>query len=87
MNELKQCLMCNFRKGEKMSKNIRYTHPNGYTGILYGKSSLAVQNSEGREVFHTGFRNINTLDELKKWLDDFPKFMEMLNPYWGDNDD
>lgn len=70
-----------------MSKNINYTHSNGYTGILYGKSSLAVQNSEGREVFHTGFRNINTLDELKKWLDDFPKFMEMLNPYWSETDD
>ena len=49
-----------------MSKDINYTHSNGYTGILYGKSSLAVQNSEGREVYHTGFRNINTLDELKK---------------------
>lgn len=70
-----------------MSKNIRYTHPNGYTGLLYGKSSLVVQNSEERDVFHTGFRNINTLDELKKWLEDFPKFMEMLNLYWSDSND
>ena len=70
-----------------MSKNIRYTHPNGFTGLLYGKSSLVVQNSEGRDVFHTGFRNINTFDELKGWLDDFPKFMEMLNSYWSDSDD
>lgn len=61
-----------------MSKNISYTHPNGYTGLLYGKSSLVVQNSEGRDVFHTGFRNINTLDELKGWLDDFPQFVGLL---------
>lgn len=70
-----------------MSKNISYTHSNGYIGIMYGKSSLVVQNPEGREVYHTGFRSINTLDELKKWLDDFPKLMKMLNPYWGDTDD
>lgn len=71
-----------------MSKNISYTHPNGYTGILYGKSSLAVRDLEGREVFHTGFRNINTLDELKNWLDDFPKLMKLLREIdWSDNDD
>ena len=59
-------------------KQICYTHENGYTGILYGKSSLSVRNPDGNECFHTGFRNINTKEELKEWLADMPEFMKIL---------
>lgn len=61
-----------------MSKKIKYTSENGYTGILYGKHSYAVEDKEGREVFHTGSRNINTFEELKKDVDNFPEFLRMV---------
>ena len=60
-----------------MSKHIQVEHPNGYYGELYGKSSLSIFKGT-REVFHTGFRNIETAEELYKVLEDFPKFEEML---------
>lgn len=63
-----------------MSKVIKYKSDNGYTGVLYGKSSMSIYNPEGKEVFHTGFRkkNINSLDALKKHVDTFPEFMKIL---------
>ena len=61
-----------------MSEKIEYTSENGYRGIPYGKSSYAVYNRLGKEVFHTGFRAINSYKELKKQVDEFPKFLEML---------
>lgn len=60
------------------SEQIIYTSDDGYTGILYGKTSYAVFDSNGREVFHTGSRAINTLEELKKQVENFPEFHEML---------
>ena len=38
----------------------------------------------GKEVFHTGFRTINTFDELKEDVDDFPAFLEMLLKHFDD---
>lgn len=61
-----------------MSGKIEYTSENGYRGVLYGKSSYAVFNRFGKEVFHTGFRGINSFEELKKQVDEFPEFLEML---------
>lgn len=57
---------------------MTYTSPNGYTGILYGKSSLSIKDSNGKEVLHTGSRNVNTMEELKDLVDRHPEFMEML---------
>lgn len=65
-------------KGVNDTGSIKYTSDNGYTGILYGDSSYAVFNSDGKEVFHTGFRNINTLEELKEQVDAFPEFWEYI---------
>ena len=42
---------------------IKYESENGYTGILYGESSLSVFDSNGKERLHTGSRTVNTLDE------------------------
>ena len=64
---------------------IEYTSKNGYTGRLYGKSSLAIFNQDGREVLHTGSRSINTMAELRKEVDGFPEFMEMLRSIPFDN--
>ena len=57
---------------------IKYTSENGYTGVLYGKSSFAIYDSSGKMVLHTGFRNIHTYAELVKQVEDYPKFREML---------
>lgn len=51
---------------------IKVTHPNGYVGVLYGRSSMAIYDKRGHEVMHTGFRNINTDIELYAVLDQVP---------------
>ena len=60
-----------------MSKHIQVEHPNGYHGKLYGRSSLSIFKDK-REVFHTGFRSIETAEELYQVLEEYPKFEEML---------
>lgn len=61
-----------------MENEIKVKHPNGYSGILYGKRSMVIfYNNE--EVLHTGFRNINTKEELYDNLEKMPEFMKMLD--------
>ena len=57
---------------------IEYKSLNGYTGVLYGKFSMAIYDPSGAEVLHTGSRNINSLEELKKLVDKIQAFMEMF---------
>ena len=57
---------------------IEYTSENGYTGVLYGKLSFVIHDSAGRMVFHTGFRNINTYDELVKQVEAYPELRKLL---------
>ena len=54
-----------------MNKIIDYTSPNGYRGVLYGKSSMAVYDKNGVERLHTSSRTPNTLEELKEFVKDF----------------
>lgn len=61
-----------------MSDTIKYTSDNGYTGVLYGKSSMIIYKPDGTESMHTGSRNINTYEELVRIVDKHPKFREML---------
>ena len=61
-----------------MTDTIKYTSDNGYTGVMYGKSSYAVFDRDGIEVMHTAFRNFNTYDELVENVEKYPKLMEML---------
>jgi hypothetical protein len=61
-----------------MTKDIGYTSENGYTGVMYGKSSFAIYDKDGKEVLHTVSRAFNTEEELKKQVDGFPEFLEML---------
>ena len=62
---------------------IEYTSDNGYTGQLYGKSSYRIVDQYGKEVFHTGFRAIETEEELKEDVDNFPEFVRVLEKVWG----
>lgn len=61
-----------------MSNVIDYTGENGYRGVMYGKSSMAVYDKNGVERMHTGSRGINTLEELKEFVDGFEEFLEKL---------
>ena len=58
-----------------MSKE--YKHKNGYYACLYGESSLSVY-FDGKEVLHTGFRNVNTEDEVMKVLEGMPELFKRI---------
>lgn len=66
---------------------VEYTSQNGYTGVLYGESSLSIYAPDGKESMHTGSRNINTYEELVKVVDEHPKFLKMLQSINDDIDD
>lgn len=51
---------------------------NGFTGIMYGNSSLSIYNADGDEVMYTGFRSVNTPEELQRLVDAFPAFWKAL---------
>ena len=59
---------------------IKYKSENGYEGMLYGESSMVIRDPEGNEVFHSGFRTINTEAELKAevdgWTDKSPRLLD-----------
>jgi hypothetical protein len=61
---------------------IEYKSPNGYTGVLYGKSSMIIYDADGKEVLHTGSRTPNTLEELKEVVEKMPKLMRELEENW-----
>lgn len=65
-------------KKNRNKANLTYTSPNGYTGVLYGNRSLSVYDGNENEVMHTGFRNINTPDELAEFVDNFDQFLKDL---------
>ena len=56
---------------------IEYTSRDGYTGKIYGEKSLVVE-KDGKGIFHTASRNIETIGELKAFVDGFPGFLDML---------
>lgn len=52
---------------------------NGYYAVLYSKSSMKVVSPEGKEVFHTDSRTVNTEDEVVEMLENFPRFLKEIN--------
>lgn len=56
-----------------------YRSENGYTGVIYGESSLKIYNENGNVCFHTGRRAIQTYNELVELVDGYPNFLEKLN--------
>lgn len=67
-----------------MSERIEYRSENGYRGVLYGKSSMSIKDKDDNEVLHTGFRSVNTLEELKEAVETMPKLMEMHQKYFDE---
>ncbi len=62
-----------------MKKMIKYTsEKNGYTGVLFGESSMSIFNPDGVETLHTGSRTINTLEDLKEFVDEVPILMDQI---------
>lgn len=60
-----------------MNDSRTYNHSNGYSAILYGKSSMSVYYN-GKEKFHTCSRNVNTEDEVMEFLSKMPSFLVEL---------
>ena len=60
---------------------ITATHPNGYSGVLYGKSSMIIRDVNGHEVLHTGSRTPQTEAELYEVLEGMPKLFDMLGKH------
>ena len=56
---------------------IEYTSADGYRGVMYGKHSLSVYKN-GVELLHTGSRAINSPEELRQLVDNFPEFIEKI---------
>ena len=49
-----------------------YKHENGYSAMLYSKSSMSIF-YDTTEILHTDFRNVETDKEIMKLLSDIPK--------------
>lgn len=58
--------------------SVTYTHKNGFSAVLYGKSSMSILKN-GKEILHTGSRTVNTEKEVMKLLDKQPEFMKSMN--------
>lgn len=61
---------------------IDYTSPNGYRGVLYGKSSMRIYDPEGNEIVHTSSRIPNTSEELKEVVEKMPELNKTLDESW-----
>ena len=57
---------------------IKCEHPNGYSGVLYGKSSMAIYDKDGHECLHTCSRTPQTEAELYEVLETMPETMEII---------
>ena len=66
---------------------IKVEHPNGYMGVLYGKSSMSIYDKDGHECLHTGSRTPNTEEELYEVLGNMPKFEQMVADMKGADDE
>lgn len=62
----------------RCNKTRVYSHQNGYSAMLYGKSSMSIINPEGVEVLHTGNRSVNTESKVMEMLGEFPFFEDLL---------
>lgn len=71
---------------------MKYTSDNGYTGTLSEGIFLGMQHwdytvrdKSGQMVFHTALSEPYTEDQLKKEVDGFPDFLELLCSMSGEN--
>ena len=75
--------MTHKKDDSEVKTTIKYTSANGYTGILYGKSSMSIgkvrEDGTFEEHLHTGSRAGNGVAYLKEMVDGFPAFMDRLH--------
>ena len=64
-------------KGFEIEMYFGFRNENGYSARLYGKSSMSIY-VDGKKVFHTCSRNVNTEDEVMELLANYPEFAKML---------
>lgn len=59
---------------------MKVKHENGYTAIVYGKSSISVF-KDNKEVLHSGslIKPFNTEKEVYEYLEQLPKLIEKLD--------
>lgn len=55
---------------------IKVEHPNGYSGVLYGRSSMSIYDPQGCEVLHTGSSTVKTEKELYDVLGKVPELIK-----------
>ncbi len=60
---------------------------NGYSGVLYGDSSVSIFDPQGNEVLHTGFRSIHAMEKLRATVDKADKLLEMFRKTWEEDDE
>ena len=58
-----------------------YMHENGYSAVLYGKSSMVVYYN-GEKRIHTGSRGVNTEEEVMALLEGMPEFMRKFKEFY-----
>lgn len=57
---------------------IKCEHPNGYSGVLMGKSTMLIYDKDGHECLHTCSRTPQTKEELYEVLETMPRTMEII---------
>ena len=80
-----------------MAKTIKYTSPNGYTGILYDwhesdlfdefHYQMSIRDEGGIEVLHAYNATSKTLEELKKIVDEHKSLRQYLINFSKEYDD
>lgn len=57
---------------------VKVEHPNGYSGMLYGESSMVIFDKDGHEVLHTSSRTPQTEEDLWEVLETTPELLKIL---------
>lgn len=57
---------------------IKVSHPNGYTGILYGRSSMIIFDEHSNKLLHTGYSSVKTPRDLYRILESMPDLAGIL---------
>ena len=71
-----------------MEEQKTFKHSNGYSAVLYGKSSMIIRRPDGSEMIHTGSRNVNKEAEVMDLLEkvvEFDKNKDELIEELGEN--
>lgn len=62
-----------------MEEQKIFKHSNGYSAVLYGKSSMIIRRPDDSKMIHTGSRNVNKEAEVMDLLEDAVEFDKNMN--------